>query len=102
MEKEDDKNSTMIKLISAERHEFYVDRRCALVSGTIRNMLSAQFAESRGEVTFPEIPGFILEKAIQYMYYKVRYTNSAVRIPEFPIDPEYSLDLLMAANYLEL
>ena len=57
--------STMIKLISGEGHEFLVDRRCAMVSGTIKAMLSGQFAESRGEVRFPEIPGVVLERVIQ-------------------------------------
>ena len=72
-----------------------------MVSGTIKSMLSAQFAESRGEVHFPEIPAFILEKVIQYMYYKVRYTHSTQRPPDFPIEPEYSLELFMAANFLD-
>ena len=62
-----------IKLISAEGHEFIIARRCALVSGTIKQMLSGQFAESRGEVRFPEIQGAILEKIIQYMHHKVWY-----------------------------
>lgn len=35
------------------------------------------------------------------MYYKLRYTNSNTRIPEFPIEPETALELLMAANYLD-
>jgi hypothetical protein len=30
----------MIKLISAEGHEFFVNRKCAMVSGTIKAMLS--------------------------------------------------------------
>ena len=29
-----------VKLISADGHEFVVDRKCALVSGTIKSMLS--------------------------------------------------------------
>ena len=60
-----------------------------------------QFVESSGEIKFPDIHTAILEKVIQYFYYKVRYTNSNVRIPEFPIEPEIALELLMAANYLE-
>ena len=32
--------SNMIKLISAEGHEFIVNRKCAMVSGTIKAMLS--------------------------------------------------------------
>ena len=31
------------------------------------------------------------------MYYKLKYTNSTVRIPEFVIEPEIALELLMAA-----
>jgi elongin-C len=89
---EDQPSSSMIKLISAEGHEFFVNRKCAMVSGTIKAMLSGkfnlaataintaglniitigQFAESSGEVRFPEIPALILEKVIQYLYYKVR------------------------------
>ncbi|KAJ1458719.1 BTB/POZ protein [Pelagophyceae sp. CCMP2097] len=90
-----------VKLISAEGHEFYVDRKCANTSGTIKAMLSGQFAESSGEVKFPEISTAILEKVIQYFYYKLRYTNSQSRIPEFHIEPEIALELLMAANFLD-
>ena len=82
-------------------HEFYVDRRCAKVSGTIKSMLDGQFAESRGEIRFPEIPAIVLEKVVQYLYYKVRYTNSAQRVPEFDVDPSLALDLLMVSNYLD-
>lgn len=98
---EEDGQSRMIKLISAEGHEFYVEKRCAIVSGTIKAMLQGQFAESRGEIRFPSVAGIILEKAIQYMYYKVRYTNSARGVPNFNIEPEISMELLVFAAYLD-
>eukprot|EP01038_Epipyxis_sp_PR26KG_P009682 gene9682-13035_t len=101
MDVADENNSSMIRLKSAEGHEFLVERRCAMVSGTIKAMLQGQFAESRGEISFPEIPGVILEKLIQYLYYKVRYANSTQRIPEFQIEPEIALELLIAAGYLD-
>ena len=72
-----------------------------MVSATIKAMLTGQFAESSGDISFPEISGAVLEKVIQYMYYKAKYTKSTVPIPEFPIEPELALELLMAANYLE-
>ena len=101
MADEEKPTHNMIKLKSAEGHEFFIDRRCAMVSGTIKTMLSAQFAETRGEIFLPEISGAILEKLIQYLYYKVRYTNSSQRIADFPIEPEIALDLLLAAGYLD-
>lgn len=101
MEDDGSRLSNIIKLKSAEGHEFFVDRRCAMVSGTIKAMLSGQFAESRGEISFPEIPAIVLEKLIQYLYYKVRYTNSSQRIPEFVIEPEIALELLLASGYLD-
>ena len=67
----------------------------------MRGLIAGQFAESRGEIRFPEISTQILEKVIQYMYYKLKYTNSTVRIPEFVIEPEIALELLMAANFLD-
>ena len=72
-----------------------------MVSGTIKSMLSGQFAESRGEIRFPEIPAIVLEKVVQYLYYKVRYTNSSQRVPDFDIDASIALDLLMVSNYLD-
>ena len=63
--------------------------------------LLGQFTESSGEIKFPEISTPILEKVIQYFYYKLRYTNSQVRIPEFNIEPEMALELLMASNFLD-
>lgn len=101
MEDDGSRLPNIIKLKSAEGHEFFVDRRCAMVSGTIKAMLSGQFAENRGEISFPEISAVILEKLIQYLYYKVRFTNSSQRIPDFPIEPEIAMELLLAAGYLD-
>jgi hypothetical protein len=33
---------------------------------------AAGFREGKGEIEFPEIPGSILEKVIEYFHYKVR------------------------------
>lgn len=42
----------------------------------------------QGAVTFREIRTPILEKVIQYFYYKLKYSNSTSVIPEFAIEPE--------------
>ena len=93
-----------VKLVSAEGFEFVVDRHAAMVSNAVKNMLSSgmPFREgAEGVINLPDIRAPILEKVCQYMYYKLKYTNSTVRIPEFVIEPEIALELLMAANFLD-
>ncbi|KAL1514708.1 hypothetical protein AB1Y20_003795 [Prymnesium parvum] len=97
-----------IKLIASDDSEIILDRRAAMVSGTIKNMLSgapcdgSQFTESQqGEVKFKEMNAATLEKVVQYFYYKLRHTNHVGPLPEFKIEPEAALELLMAANYLD-
>lgn len=50
----------------------------------------------------PIITGRLLEKVIEYLYYRHKYTDSPVFIPEFPLDEAVVLDLLPVANYLGL
>ena len=84
-----DSSSPYIKLISAENSEIYLLRRIALQVETLRVMLEGSFRESEeGIIRFPDISTSALEKVVQYLHYKDRYSNSASRIPEFVIDPE--------------
>jgi hypothetical protein len=39
---------------------------------SLTHSIIGQFAESSGEISFPEIPALVLEKVVQYLYYKVR------------------------------
>merc|ERR1711871_556841 len=103
-DEEGEQGPAVVKLISAEGFEYVIERDAAMVSGTIKNMLSSpgMFVESSGEINFPEISGVVLEKVCQYFHYKLKFTNSAqAQIPEFLIEPEVALELLMAANYLD-
>jgi hypothetical protein len=53
-------------------------------------------------ITAAQIRAVVLEKVCQYLYYKVQNNNSIGKdIPEFPIEPELALELLMASDYLE-
>ena len=75
-----------------------------MLSGTIKSMLStpAEFAEQlSNEINFSEISTPILEKVIEYFYFKLKYSHSTTEIPEFKIEPDIALDLLMAANFLD-
>lgn len=145
-----------IKLIASDGSEIIIDRRAALVSGTIKSMLAGpgarnqpsrpprhgpcdpghfllrrplsfppaalsapslmldlsfsrafavipgSFQESQqGEIKFPEINAKVLEKTVQYFYYKLKHTNYQGNLPDFKIEPEFALELLMAANFLD-
>ncbi|CAG8453963.1 8517_t:CDS:2 [Funneliformis caledonium] len=83
-----------VKLTSSDGFEFYIERNAALISGTIKNMLSSP-------VHFRDITAVILEKVCQYLYYKSRYTASQTDIPAFPIEPNLALELLMVADFLD-
>ena len=95
-----------VRLISAEGVDFYVERKAACVSNTIKQMLGTDseylgslswelctvggaevastvctpaggFIEGeKGEISFPEINTPILEKVCQYFYFKLRYQNT--------------------------
>ncbi|KAH8970535.1 hypothetical protein BDL97_02G092700 [Sphagnum fallax] len=90
-----------VRLISAEGHEFVIEREAALVSNTLKNMLTStgSFTETQlGEVRFPEISAPILEKVCQYFYWSLQFASG--KETEFHIEPEMTLELMMAANYL--
>ena len=92
-----------VKLVSAEGHEFFVDREIAMASSsTIRTMLEGQFREAQDNIiSFPDISCYILERVVRYLHYNSQYSNSTVRIPDFMIEPEVALELLIAAKYLD-
>jgi hypothetical protein len=92
-----------VKLVSAEGHEFFLEKQIAMASSTtIRTMLQAQFREAQEDIIrFPDIAGYILERVVRYLHYKSQYSNSSARIPDFMIEPEVALELLIAAKYLD-
>ncbi|KAG8198757.1 hypothetical protein JTE90_023519 [Oedothorax gibbosus] len=96
-------DSMYVKLISSDGFEFIIKREYVLTSGTIRNMLSCpgQFAENETNFANLRIPSNVLQKVCEFFAFKVRYVNSCTEIPDFPIEPEIALDLLLAANFLD-
>uniref|UniRef100_A0A915CSY3 Elongin-C n=1 Tax=Ditylenchus dipsaci TaxID=166011 RepID=A0A915CSY3_9BILA len=97
-------DSEYVKLLSSDGHEFIIKRKNALTSGTIKAMLSSPggYAENEtNEVLLKEIPSHVLQRVCHYLLYNVRYTNFATEIPGFDVSPEISLELLMAAHFLD-
>uniref|UniRef100_A0A7S0ADT6 Elongin-C n=1 Tax=Minutocellus polymorphus TaxID=265543 RepID=A0A7S0ADT6_9STRA len=99
---ESDDSPKYVKLISATGTEVYCERSIAIsASATMAAMLTSSMREAEENVVrLPDISGPILEKVVQYMYYKHEHSNSTGRLPEFKIEPEIALELLVASNYL--
>jgi len=92
-----------VVLVSSDGFQFRILRSCANRSGTIRRMLDAQsgFREAvTGVCHFDEISGAVLEKVCEYLYFYERYAGMT-NVPDMDIPPEMSLELALAADYLD-
>lgn len=80
-----DNNRKYVKLISAEGHEFFMERSVAVAyCKTIRVMLEGSCREAEENIIrFPDLSGYLLERVVKYLHYKAQYSNSTSRIPEF-------------------
>lgn len=106
-----------VKLISKEGHEFIIDRECAKVARLIKSYLTSQpgGAVSRREVvleenTVPEempiirLPytsAALLEKTVQYFYFKHRYESDPENRPTFHVPHEMAIELIKVATMLQ-
>eukprot|EP00386_Alphamonas_edax_P011146 GDKI01035455.1.p2 GENE.GDKI01035455.1~~GDKI01035455.1.p2 ORF type:complete len:115 (-),score=36.62 GDKI01035455.1:194-538(-) len=92
-----------VKLISSEGHEFLVDKPIAMQCETIRVMCESGFQEGKTqEIPFPTITGKVLEKVVEYLYWRYKHTDSRTDPPDLPIDDDIVLELLLVANYLNI
>mmetsp|Transcript_31446 Transcript_31446/g.90168 ORF Transcript_31446/g.90168 Transcript_31446/m.90168 type:complete len:114 (-) Transcript_31446:178-519(-) len=93
-----------LKIVSADGHHFYLDRRIAYECDFFRKTAEQEPVKDGQPQELPplKVTGKLLEKVIEYLYYRYKYTDSKVAIPEFPIDDDVVLDLLLVANDLNL
>ncbi|EKM48322.1 uncharacterized protein PHACADRAFT_167536 [Phanerochaete carnosa HHB-10118-sp] len=94
-----------IRLISTDGYSYLVQRKVAVMSGTLRNMLNNDFAEAASNTCPINERGIIVEKLCEYLQYKHTYENALPRQdgPDFTerIPPEIALELLVAADYYD-
>ena len=65
-------------------------------------MLQSDFHEGvQRVINLNEISSDVLERVCMYFYFKLQYTNSTGEIPEFDVDNENVMELLMAASFLD-
>ncbi|CDO56682.1 similar to Saccharomyces cerevisiae YPL046C ELC1 Elongin C [Geotrichum candidum] len=94
--------SKYVTLVSSDGFSFVVLREAALVSGTLRGMLSGTgFVESTSNIVkLPNISGILLEKVCEYLYFNLKYKNKT-GVPQFEIPPELALEMLVVADFLD-
>lgn len=97
-----DTPSSYVTLISNDGFNYQISREAAMVSGTLRGMLNTSFQESStNTIKLHELDSQLLEKVIEYLYYNLKYKD-VVDVPEFDIPTEMALELLVAADFLDV
>jgi len=102
-------NSTYVKLVSGDQHEFFIPRRLAEQAETIRDMLKGPIIYESDEpvtVTLRDLSSATLQRVCHYLAYLKRYGRQGnepfcLEIPTFDIAPELAQPLLMAAAFLK-
>nr|XP_045587443.1 elongin-C-like [Procambarus clarkii] len=98
-------NSTYIKLISCHDHEFIIKRKDAFTSNLIQAMMSSStkcIENEKNEIHFKTISSYLLQKVCTYFTYNTQFKKNEITIdPEFPIENNIALDLLLVADFLD-
>lgn len=96
--------SPTVCLVSHEGEEFTVERELVLQSKVLSIFLSPEldFVESRsGVIRLYDIPSRLLLRILDYLRHRKQHEGDA-NAPEWPMQAQESLDLLLAADYLDL
>ncbi|EJF61552.1 POZ domain-containing protein [Dichomitus squalens] len=104
---ERDRMNEWVRLTSTDGYDYLVRRKVAMCSGTLKNMLSSEssFSEALSNICPMNERGIIVEKLSEYLIYKSTYEGAKKNedIPDFQerVQPEISLELLVAADYYD-
>lgn len=93
-----------VRLVSHEGQEFIIERSLLAQSKVLATLLDPTlgFAESQtGVIRLKDIPARIVKRLVEYLVYRSRFDGSD-DVPFWEIRVEESLDLLLAADYLEM
>lgn len=91
-----------IQLESSDGFQFVITKEAAMVSGMLRSMLnSEQFEESQTGRLRLDLEAAIVEKVCDYLCYSLKYQASE-GAANFSVPPALALELLVAADYLDV
>jgi len=91
----------MIRLCSKDGWIFHVSKSVIEASKTLKAML--EFQNTDKSIKLDNISGIVLEKVCDYWYYRDHHEQSISKgnIPEFEIDKDMAVELLLVADYLD-
>ena len=92
-----------ISLLSNDGARLPLPRAVACQSRVLASSLGAAGTPFRAtaEVSLP-FAAAVVQAVCDYLLWRHTHTGSALPPPEFPVPPEIALDLLAAADFLEL
>jgi transcription elongation factor B subunit 1 len=92
-----------LTLVSNDGYRFVIERRTAMISQKLRNMLygAGNFEEAQTKLIRLPIRAIILERIIEYWHYRSQYSDHIDQLPRFEIDPRMAHELLQAADFLQ-
>ncbi|KAK5697603.1 elongin C [Elasticomyces elasticus] len=96
--------SDYVTLVSSDDYHYVVQRSSACISPAVKRMLDPMngFLEAKtNTVRFDTINAMVLEKVCEYFYYSEK-NESARDVADLDFPTELCLELLMAADYLDI
>ncbi|GAA6060178.1 hypothetical protein JCM10212_005179 [Sporobolomyces blumeae] len=95
-------SSEWVTLVSDQGFRFILPRSAALGAEMVKDSLEGDFREASSNVVSLGERAEVLEKVVEYLMYKDKYTNSKDNVPDFKdrVKPEIALELLMASDYM--
>ncbi|CAB4256625.1 similar to Saccharomyces cerevisiae YPL046C ELC1 Elongin C, conserved among eukaryotes [Maudiozyma barnettii] len=107
-----DSKQDIISLIGSDKVKHSILREDAMLSSTLKSIASGNFADSKDSIELPSMSGPVIEKVIEYMNFKGKLLRegregdntevTAEKFENFNIPTELSLDVLLAADYLNI
>ncbi|KAG8934971.1 hypothetical protein FRC02_008827 [Tulasnella sp. 418] len=95
-----------VRITSKDGWSFIVERKVALGSQTLADALKDDggFAESQTNSCPVNERAAVTEKVVEYLVYKSQWSGQKGPLPDFinRIQPPMALELMMAADYLQL
>ncbi|GFS57651.1 elongin-C, partial [Trichonephila inaurata madagascariensis] len=97
--------SMYVKIISSDSHEFFIKREHVITAHAVPHLLAVPELENDPDneniLELKDLSSLVIQKVCQYFAYKAQYFDGPPEIPNFDVDLEIALELLMAANFLD-